>query len=572
MKKIILSIIFTVLLVFPVVVNADICSNCPIGLENVEPWLDSKSYLKEKNGDKYIEIPAAGLPTDTQAFDPNSVEPNHVELNFIRYLLNDDDSIWFKSIDLQNKTITVNIGYKVQTEHICPDENNSLLGSKQSGMLGDSGPVEPCDPSEPWYIGESIERTYPYEFKPGYNQEDLTKANSIISGIDDSYTISDLETINMSYNYGRVNYFMAIRDGLYSDPNMKKSSEDILNCFQPIKNIMNNNQEFDYHLSLVNYQSRVDNISETAELQLIVMKNNIALATKSIKLINNYYFFVDKDATGTVKDKTEQRLENYFGNKKFYIKQFDTTEKYDDNGTELPLTGFYLYFEKDSDMIHDNYNWCDKNEPYCIESPFIKTQQTNHLLGDISKPFYFTLFVAEVNGDKVKELNISAMDNKTGILVNTGSYDVPLDVQVNANSKSNDNSIIELLKQYDYKMIDAYNIEIYGGSEGNKITSIENGIEVYIPIEGYKEGDTITIKHIKDDGTLGETLEGTVVKKDGKLYAKFLTTHFSTFALVSSSVTNPPTGDNLITNIILFIISISGIIMICFYNRKEKRL
>ena len=186
-----------------------------------------------------------------------------------------------------------------------------------------------------------------------------------------------------------------------------------------------------------------------------------------------------------------------------------------------------------------------------VKQTLMQGQFVMFLLGDISKPFYFTLFVAEVNGDKVKELNISAMDNKTGILVNTGSYDVPLDVQVNANSKSNDNSIIELLKQYDYKMIDAYNIEIYGGSEGNKITSIENGIEVYIPIEGYKEGDTITIKHIKDDGTLGETLEGTVVKKDGKLYAKFLTTHFSTFALVSSSVTNPPTGDNLITNIIL---------------------
>ena len=572
MKKIILSIIFAVLLVFPVAVKADICSNCPIGLENVEPWLDSKSYLKEKNGDIYVEIPAVGLPTGTQAFNSSSLEPNHTELNYIRYLLEDDDSIWFKSIDLENKTITVSIAYKIQIEHICPDENNSQLGSKQSGMLGDSGPVEPCDPNEPWYTSQYIERTYPYEFVTNYNQENLIKANNIINSIEDSYTISDLETINMSYNYGRVNYFIGIRDGLLSDPNMKKSSEDILKCFQPIKSIMNNNKDFDYHLSLANYLNRAEVNSETAELVLIVMKDNIAYATKPIKLINNYYFFVDKDVEGTVKDKTEQRLENYFGDKKFYIKQFDTSEKYDDNGTEIPLTGFYLYFEKDSDLIHDVYSWCDKTAPYCIESPFIKVQQTNHLLGDMMQPYYFTLFVAEVNGEKVKELNISAMDNKTGILVNTGSYDVPLDVQVNANSKSNDNSIIELLKQYDYKMIDAYNIEIYGGSDGNKITSIENGIEVYIPIEGYKEGDTITIKHIKDDGTLGETLEGTVVKKDNKLYAKFLTTHFSTFALVSSSVTNPPTGDNIITNIILFIISISGIIMLCFYNRKEKRL
>ena len=100
--------------------------------------------------------------------------------------------------------------------------------------------------------------------------------------------------------------------------------------------------------------------------------------------------------------------------------------------------------------------------------------------------------------------------------------------------------------------------------------------EVYIPLDGYKEGDIITIRHIKDDGSLGEELKGTVVKVDGKMYAKFITTHFSTYALVElnntieASVENPPTGDNIMNYTMLLFISLA-MMFSTFYIYKNNK-
>ena len=102
-----------------------------------------------------------------------------------------------------------------------------------------------------------------------------------------------------------------------------------------------------------------------------------------------------------------------------------------------------------------------------------------------------------------------------------------------------------------------------------KDKNIDKGVYVYIPVTDYNEGDDVIIRHINDDETLGDEFVGKVVKKDGKLYARFMTNHFSTYAIVQDNTTNPDTGDNIISYVLMFILSTFGIIGTGIYLKKE---
>ena len=75
--------------------------------------------------------------------------------------------------------------------------------------------------------------------------------------------------------------------------------------------------------------------------------------------------------------------------------------------------------------------------------------------------------------------------------------------------------------------------------------------------------------HITDEDEKGEEFTGEVVEVDGKNYVKFMTYHFSTYAVVSDSsiINNPNTGDNIYLSIGLFIISL--VIVVLFRKKIE---
>ncbi len=242
---------------------------------------------------------------------------------------------------------------------------------------------------------------------------------------------------------------------------------------------------------------------------------------------------VDKDEPGTTEEKTRKILDEYFKDEPYRL--HGKTEYMGEYDGEL-LSGEYYYI-----VIRD------------------------------SELYEYILTVLEAPASYIQEHPTLAVDLDTDISISTNGYEVPLDVELEVYSKKEDTKIISLLAEYNYDMIDAYNINLYGHKNHNSVKTIQDGVEVFIPIKGYKEGDIITVKHIKDDGTIGEELQATVVKRNNKLYAKFTTTHFSTYALVESSGTNPPTGDSINSYFITLLTSLS--ILFCttmLYRKKEQ--
>ena len=150
--------------------------------------------------------------------------------------------------------------------------------------------------------------------------------------------------------------------------------------------------------------------------------------------------------------------------------------------------------------------------------------------------------------------------------------------KLNKKDQESFNNSCEIMKENIkemYKVHSAYDIDVVKMRDGGFVKTIENGIDVYLPISGKKVGDKLTVYHITDNEK-GEGFEGEVVEEDGKLYVKFRTTHFSTYAVAeelsisgSGSIINPNTGDNLGLYIIL---GLSGLGALVLGIRKFKSI
>ena len=102
------------------------------------------------------------------------------------------------------------------------------------------------------------------------------------------------------------------------------------------------------------------------------------------------------------------------------------------------------------------------------------------------------------------------------------------------------------------------------------IRQIDNGITVYLPITGHEVGEEVQVNHITDNSK-DEGFKGVVVEVDDKLYVKFETTHFSTYAIVEAldTVTNPNTSDNILFALISLVVG-SVLLGGCFLLKPRK--
>ena len=143
----------------------------------------------------------------------------------------------------------------------------------------------------------------------------------------------------------------------------------------------------------------------------------------------------------------------------------------------------------------------------------------------------------------------------------------------------------------------AYDIKLYSSSKSANITKLSNGkFKVSIPVSESLNGKEVTTYYINDNNELTE-YETTV--ENG--FATFETDHFSVYTLVEKKKTsddnsntnkpenseednngnstvdknevteeNPQTYDGIMTWVILGLVSISGIIGIVIYKKKQK--
>ena len=71
------------------------------------------------------------------------------------------------------------------------------------------------------------------------------------------------------------------------------------------------------------------------------------------------------------------------------------------------------------------------------------------------------------------------------------------------------------------------------------------------------------------EDSLDEEFVGEVVEVDGLQYVKFTTTHFSTYAVADSALTNPETSDTVVGAIILVLVGLLGFGLV--YKLRPRR-
>ena len=524
MKKIFL-LSALLLFIFPTIVNAD----RPAGYDTY-PTTDER----KPEYDEFLDsIPNTSLENDgyhiVLPFDLNNlVEPNlltnenlddYCKASFCSFY-DGENYVYYKDSEesrqtilaMNNASITNDIVYRLIKEDLIRQfgNNNGTLELRVD-LENKTMTIKFLDYDQTEGYRYISERVYKYSNEE-MNQENLDKAREIVQSMDLYYETRDLSYINNLMNYGGV------------DELLNGESNVVLFQYPEIKRILEQNPEFEYELSNVGGLGDNDKIFSTAVLY--IKKDGVIYSSKLLAFVIRQLIFVDENEEGTLVERATNRIKNYINDSK----EFTITE------TGLPYGAF-------STEIDDT------------EYPVL---QTEIQIEGFEASNY--LHIIEVPSIMIELLEIQSLDSETGIEIITSGYEVPVDAMITAEDMKNAENINSLLTHYNYQMIDAYNIDIIGRKGNSKVKTIENGVTVFIPVKGYNEGDVITIRHIKDDGTLGEELQGTVVKKAGKLYAKFITTHFSTYALVETSIDNPPTNDSIVNYVMTFIVSLSMMI------------
>ena len=118
-----------------------------------------------------------------------------------------------------------------------------------------------------------------------------------------------------------------------------------------------------------------------------------------------------------------------------------------------------------------------------------------------------------------------------------------------------------------YKVYSAYDIDVVKMADGGFVKTIENGIVVYLPVNGRKVGEEMAVYHITDNGK-GDEYKGVVVEVEGKQYVKFTTTHFSTYAVIEDTLEVPNTFDGIGYSIIALLVSIITLGGCILYKKK----
>lgn len=369
------------------------------------------------------------------------------------------------------------------------------------------------------------------KYLDNYDKDTFNKAFNIIKSLEDNYYLQGINSINNLYHYGSI-----------SNNDYKTST--ILARFSKLKEIIERNPEFDFEILLGRGGGTPFGESRYASVSLY--KDDVLYAYKEVILNVETVIYVDKALSGTIYDKAKDRLNKYFNNK--VNVSFDMTD----------INTF-----EDDDYANNYLNGLLKtNEKYNI---------ANLKLNLDNKSFYVTLI--EVDKKFIDTPNVTSIDDETGINVYTESYDVPLDSSIKTNNVSEEEYVSKFVKNNKIDLEYAYDINLIKAYDKNYVTNIENGIDVYIPVSNYKKGDKVTVYYVKDDSSIGEKITGEVVEINNKLYIKFTTTHFSTYAVEKLNntnnevINNPNTSDNIFIYIITFIISL---VSIGLYINKNK--
>lgn len=215
-------------------------------------------------------------------------------------------------------------------------------------------------------------------------------------------------------------------------------------------------------------------------------------------------------------------------------------------------------FEKD--MKANEWWFIDKVENAYYEVSYSGTVLHFLVIKDSSKVFK-------------EDIKVITSDTETGVEIATDSV-IPLDTLIQVARVTTGEEYEKIVNILNAKNFEMFDLKLFSKSSNEYITRLDDGtFEVKLPISDALKDKDLVVYYVKDDNTVEEY---PVTIKDG--YAVFRTNHFSVYTLVgqdkngivstSNKVNNPKTGDNIISYVLLLILSLFGLIGTRIYTKK----
>lgn len=386
---------------------------------------------------------------------------------------------------------------------------------------------------------ENYHDTYNQDIEISYltnvNMKEVKNAKSILNNFKNDNKLYDLRLINLNYHYGL----------LEEDDYL---NESILARYPNFKKIIEKNPEYEYES--FGGRGGGDPLTRARYVQTGVFKDGIMYGVKQLEHVEEQIIFVSKDESGSLKEKVEAKLNEYFNNS---IK------------VQVDVETEYTLAEDFSEEWFNNY------VNRLLNTSGIETTGYYSAIKLNDKEFNFV--IAEVPSKYITKLYVEAYDVKTDVSVKTYSYDVPADVRVKATDVKNDNKLNEIYDKENLSIESAYDISLIKSFNGTIVNKIDKGVEVYFPVnENYKEGENHKIYYISETTGKKEVYNGVVIKIDNKNYIKFITNHFSTYVLANDKIENPQTLDKINGNIIICLLSIVGLLSSIYFLSRNKEI
>ena len=261
---------------------------------------------------------------------------------------------------------------------------------------------------------------------------------------------------------------------------------------------------------------------------------------------HNYLTFIDDEKVASLLAEYTTLRKNYLSLYKAYQSVLELSRN-DNSNLE-----FWEYQYKELEKANDNDRvYLEQNgQAIMMKAYKLTINDTEYEIG-----------IAELD-EKINEFGkILSIDNKTGIIIRTGSSNVPLDASILVDKYELNEKEIEYLTNIGYESINSYNLKLYSKILDKVISEFNNKSEILIPIDNIDTTD-LKVIYLSDDGKTHETYDIKKVTYEGKNYISFSTGHFSNYVLVQSTIKNPNTGDNIYYLFILLTISILGTLYI----------
>ena len=183
-------------------------------------------------------------------------------------------------------------------------------------------------------------------------------------------------------------------------------------------------------------------------------------------------------------------------------------------------------------------------------------------IGNTDSPY--DVFIIRTSAENLKDLEIQSIEKTTGIRFSSNDA-IPMDSQLKIED------VTAQFKELNDAVVEAFDISIYSDSQGAFITSVANGVKIYIPVENNFEAAGKIIAYLGEDGEILEKYDIEIETLNGQKYLTFVTKHLSVYGLLDTTVEaaeNPKTLDNVPTYFV--IIAVNALVLGTAFGLKKR--